>query len=105
MWFRSLAIAAAALALAACGGQIGGGIADGDYAGVNAAGQEVLVSLSGSNVTVDGTRADLDQTAQDLTFDVDDSTHAHWVCVPIDQGISCRVTEHGARQRIELTQT
>ena len=103
MRFRNLLLIAA-VAVAACGAQFSAGIADGTYSGVNSSGQEVQVALAGSAVTVDSTRADVDQTALDLTFDVQDSGHARWVCRPVDQGIRCQVTQRRHHQVIELTQ-
>lgn len=105
MWFRKAALALAFVLLTACstGGRTDF-IADGTYSGVDSQGNEVQVGISGNIVNVGGVKTDVDDTALHLTFDENDATHAHWVCVPIDQGMSCRVSTRGHQQTIQLTQ-
>lgn len=93
------------IVMAAC---TGGGrtefIQDGTYSGVDSAGNEIQLTIAGNTVNVGGVKTDVDDTAVHLTFDESDAAHEHWVCVPIDQGISCRVTWQSHRQTIQLTQ-
>jgi hypothetical protein len=90
----SIAGAAAMLLLGGCSGDAGGAQADiqsGEYSGSNAVGQQVVFTVTGDEVRVNGVKAELDDPSTNAAFTVTINGESDdYSCITTDDGKTIR---------------